>query len=948
MMPDQIQTLMDAVAVPTLLIRRNRAYAANEAFYQAYGYTHEQVIGHNLFAFIHPDSCAAAFHLHQAARTQAAAHAVLHLQQGDNQIRAVQIHLKSAALVRAGCYMATLTDVAVPHSSGQQQENEELDSLPIGVYRVAKEGLIYVNQTFASLMGYASPEALLTGSRSATHILAETKTTLKEQFRHAPDHTISGMLQMRRYDGTFIWVQHAAHAVTDADGNHLYFEGMVQDITAQKAHITQLEQRNADLETMNQIANLLGQTLNLDECLDQLLHHTQRLIPYTSAAISLIEEHSMQFVATRGLPASVIAILDHVIASRHDASNYGRRVINEQRILIVSETKSDPDWIIRPETDYIRSWMGIPLIYQGEVIGLMTLDHTEPHIYTDDHATRAEAIAHQAAIAIENVRLFEQAQTDIAERERTEVFLVEHLQRMDTLYQVMHMLITADDMGADLPHILRTVQRVLNTESIWLITFDLEMHDVQYLVQYGETDTEPADDFCAILDLDDFKMPDQHLDYPTGRLLRLSNQRHALTAVVMKRGLLTVIRSEEAPPFTVGDRELLVGIANQLTMTLDNQTLYQRLRQQAELLEHRVIESTQQLRLEQRRLQAILDATAEGIIYMEDFVIQYSNSAFSQMLGYAENELIGTSLSQIRKSEPVQKGSRFNFNFSDWDNPLEGNSWNDTLLLHKTGKVVHTNMIFNLIGDPGEDMVRMVAVVRDMSAERSLHLTRMRFVANAAHELRTPLTSFGLRLHMLRRQPERIEIHLASLERVAEYLRSIVEELLDLARFEQGSIMLSQETYVLQSIVEQAAQNQSEYADEREVDVLMEMPEEPIRAYLDSGRFSQLISKLIVNALNYVEKDGRVLVRLNETDFGTQRFIEIQVYDDGQQIDPDLLPTQIFEPFARPSLGSQRETGMGLAIAREIVELHGGEIRVESTSDGNTFTVRMPADRRES
>lgn len=941
-----IDSFLNAVGVPALLVRRNRAHIVNDAACDLLQQGRDQIIGRDLFGLIHPSSRASVWQLYRdATETAAGAQAILRLstRAAPRDARWLRVHLKSANFVGAGWWVATLLEVTAHLVSEEDMERQMAYHLPVGLYRASMDGaILYSNPAHARLLGYDTPAEVIEHARPAEIISDAQIAAIAQQVRANPNQVIEDEFQIRRQDGTIIWVQHALRMVTTGDDAPPYVEGTVRDITAEKEHALRLQQRNRELETMNAIVTTLAQNLDLDECLDRLLVHIGDVIPYTSATVSLVDQGTMHFVATRGLPDPLRAILDHILEERHNSSNYGYRVMHEKRPVILGDTHEDPLWIQRPETAYIRAWMGVPLLYQDKVIGVFTLDHETPNTYTEEHVAQAQAIANQAAIAISNARLYEQAQSEIAERERTEMYLIENLQRMDALYQVMHMLITAEDMKADLPHILKTVQRVLNTESLWLITFDLEAHVLQYQVAAGEVAVDPADDFCTILRLDTFQMPAAHLDYPTGLVSALPQDRQALSAVVMKRGLLTVVRGNEGLPFNVGERELLVGIANQLSMTLDNHSLYDRLRQQAQLLEQRVVESTQELRLERQRLEAILDATAEGIIYMEDFVIQYSNPAFTHMLGYEEGELIGTALAEIRQQRPAT--SRPEFDFAAWDDPLMGTSWNDDLLMRKDGEIIHTNMIFNLIGEPGEKVVRMVAVVRDMTPERRLHYQRMNFVKNAAHELRTPLTSFGLRLHMLRRQPDRVDAHLPTLERVHEYLRSVVEELLDLTRFEQGSIVLSKERYMLQSIVEQAIHRQNDYAQEREVEVLMDMPEEPLWAYVDTSRFLQLTGNLVINALNYVANAGHVLVRLREMHQGELRYIELQVEDDGPPIEPELLPRQIFSPFARPGLGTQRETGMGLAIAREIVLLHNGQIRVDTSEGGSVFTVVLPAD----
>ena len=122
------------------------------------------------------------------------------------------------------------------------------------------------------------------------------------------------------------------------------------------------------------------------------------------------------------------------------------------------------------------------------------------------------------------------------------------------------------------------------------------------------------------------------------------------------------------------------------------------------------------------------------------------------------------------------------------------------------------------------------------------------------------------------------------------------------------------------------------------------MPDEPITAKVDGTRMVQMLSNLVVNGINYNKRGGAVNVDLRlESDFVGNRNVLIEVVDNGTGIDPELLPDDIFEPFARPSQGTRKETGMGLALVKEIVNLHGGTIYASShQNQGSRFQISLP------
>ncbi|MCA9913859.1 MAG: ATP-binding protein, partial [Anaerolineae bacterium] len=152
--------------------------------------------------------------------------------------------------------------------------------------------------------------------------------------------------------------------------------------------------------------------------------------------------------------------------------------------------------------------------------------------------------------------------------------------------------------------------------------------------------------------------------------------------------------------------------------------------------------------------------------------------------------------------------------------------------------------------------------------------------------------------------------------------------------------------HVLQEIIAEAVTTNQPFAEKEGVTLHIEQPEEPIRMYVDRTRLLQLVSTLIVNGINYNYDGGEVRVQLRrEEDTLGNSTIILEVSDTGEGIDAHLLPAQIFEPFVRPSQGTRRETGMGLALARRITQLHGGRIQAENDSNsGSVFRVILHQD----
>jgi len=230
------------------------------------------------------------------------------------------------------------------------------------------------------------------------------------------------------------------------------------------------------------------------------------------------------------------------------------------------------------------------------------------------------------------------------------------------------------------------------------------------------------------------------------------------------------------------------------------------------------------------------------------------------------------------------------------------------------------------------------------AAEAALR-SRDEFLATASHELRTPITVLSgqaqLALRRLTRQghlePKRAVRTFEAINDQAAKLARLVGQLLDLSRLEAGKLRLEPETTDLAGLVEQAVRNARDWSDQHPIS--FDGPPS-LRANADTLRFEQVLTNLLDNAIKYSPDDAEVEVHLLRSPDGN---VELAVRDHGVGIPPDKRD-QIFERFYQAhGDGYQSGMGLGLHISREIVELHGGQIRAEFPDDGGTrFVVSLP------
>ncbi|WP_220812634.1 ATP-binding protein [Pseudomonas paralcaligenes] len=238
--------------------------------------------------------------------------------------------------------------------------------------------------------------------------------------------------------------------------------------------------------------------------------------------------------------------------------------------------------------------------------------------------------------------------------------------------------------------------------------------------------------------------------------------------------------------------------------------------------------------------------------------------------------------------------------------------------------------------------VGAVMVLRDVTEQRTFERVRNEFVLRASHELRTPITGMHMAFSLLR---ERLSLEPGGREQelmrtVDEEMRRLVQlidDLLEFSRYQNGLQTLQRNPYDLTAMVDQTHERFAEEAVERGVTLVCEAHEPLPRLNLDAGQLERVLNNLVSNALRHSNPGGKV--QLQARRHGEQVIVSVQ--DEGEGI-PFGQQARIFEPFVQ--VGRRKGgVGLGLALAREIVQLHGGRLGVYSRpGEGANFYFSLP------
>jgi PAS domain S-box-containing protein len=360
-----------------------------------------------------------------------------------------------------------------------------------------------------------------------------------------------------------------------------------------------------------------------------------------------------------------------------------------------------------------------------------------------------------------------------------------------------------------------------------------------------------------------------------------------------------------------------------------------------------------QLKREHALLSAMLEVAIDGILILDEEkkVISY-NQRFAEIWGFPQDrllsndEMIGLVLPKLK--HPAEFLSRIEKNLIDNLTTVR-----DELQL-KDGRVFdrYSAPIISAEGTQYgrviyiRDITERIRFERELSSarDRALEATRMKseFLANVSHEIRTPMngvlgmTSLLMRTELSAKQTK----YAKSIEESAEALLNVINDILDFSKIEAGKLSLDIAEFDLSASIENCLSVFAGLIREKGLRARLNLPRRLPKVSGDEGRIRQVLVNLIGNAVKFT-KEGRIEVDLSVIDQTEDSLsFRISISDTGPGIDPADY-TKIFEPFSQLDGSVTREhdgTGLGLAISKQIVELMGGQIGIESKlSKGSTF-----------
>lgn len=365
----------------------------------------------------------------------------------------------------------------------------------------------------------------------------------------------------------------------------------------------------------------------------------------------------------------------------------------------------------------------------------------------------------------------------------------------------------------------------------------------------------------------------------------------------------------------------------------------------------RDITTSKRLEREALRLAAIVTSSHDAIISKDlNGIVQTWNRGAEQMFGWTSDEMVGRPITTIIPDERLGEETEV---LSRIRRGLAVEHF-ETVRKRKDGSPIDISLSVSPVRTADGTIIGASKIARDITEQRRLRhaadeASRLKdeFLAVLSHELRTPLNTVLGYSRMLRRDEERMTEDmrvraLDALERNADTLTRLVNDVLDTSRIVTGKLRLTFDACPVDQVIGEAVETVSPTADAK--GVFLETRTDPnLTVMADRDRLLQVVWNLLSNAIKFTPSGGRVQVEARKG----PRSVDVIVRDSGVGISKEHLPL-VFQRFWQADTGVSREfggLGIGLALARHLVELHGGTISVESAgaNTGSTFTVSLPS-----
>ena len=764
-----------------------------------------------------------------------------------------------------------------------------------------------------------------------------------------------------------------------------------------------LDRQTATSEVLGAISASPGELMPVFE---KMLTNAIRLCDAGFGLLFRFDGKALHVAASFGVPPAYAAFLRERGSFQPDAYGAVGRVLETKRTTSVEDVAQGPNYLAREpgavaslELGGARSLLVVPMVKDDKVIGLIFVYRQEVRPFTDKQISLVENFAAQAVIAIENARLLSEL------RERTDD-LQESLEYQTAISDVLKVISrSATDLDAVLETVVASAQRLCRAEHS--VIFRNHGGVYRLAASHGLSADSLARERRAVIrpgmgtvvgraallgrtvQIDDAWTDPDYEAKDDARAVNV----HSMLGVPLMRDNAVIgafgLARGRVEPYSEREIQLVTTFADQAVIAIENARLFGELHERTEDLA-RSVDELKALGVVTQAVNSTLDlqnvlttivakaveisATDAGAIYVFDPA--HSELRLSATHGMEESLVAVLRDQRITLDEPIVAETYARRAPVQVADLAEGRTLVIDVLMRAgyrslviaplirsdeiVGALVVRRRVTGLLPQATIDLLQTFAaqsVIAIQNArlfreieQKSRELAvasqhKSQFLANMSHELRTPLNAilgytelilddiYGATSPKLREVLQRLETN-------GRHLLGLINDVLDLSKIEAGQLTLTLADYTIAELVHGVVAAVEPLASDKHLALRVEVPANLPRCTGDQRRLSQVLLNLVGNAIKFTD-EGEVLISAA----AAQDRFTVSVRDTGPGIPPEAQ-ARIFEEFqqADNSVAHKKGgTGLGLAISKRIIEMHGGELRVESAvGRGSTFSFTVP------
>ena len=718
---------------------------------------------------------------------------------------------------------------------------------------------------------------------------------------------------------------------------------------------------------LNRASYEVGANLDPEKIYVAVHKSAQRLMPVESFVISLLDEETNEVEGVylidddKRAPITRIprdqGLSGHVIAT------------GEPLFLHGTDTVEDVGGVSYGKPDTPLSILAVPMTISGKTVGMLSAQAYQPNVYSEEDLQILSTLANQAAVAIQNGRLFNETQRLAREFEVRVIERTAQLQReqqnTETLLRILTEVSSSLDLDRALNRTLALLNDAIGAEQGTIMLLNTEDNLLHFRAGYGYLTDKASEEGrgfklkigeglagWVVEHREPALITDLFNDHRWVRASSSSLEHRSAIAMplVVAEDVIGALLVFHRNPnyFSPELLNMVKAIAGQVAVAINNAHLYELIRDQAERL-------GSMLRREQEdasRSQAILEAVADGVLVTgANSRISFLNSSAEKILSLESRRVIGQSLDVFGGLFGKSAGPWMQ-TIHDWSEAPAAYQQGDTFAEQidlENGQIILVHLAPVILMN---DFLGTVSIFRDITHEVEVDRLKSEFVATVSHELRTPMTSIRGYVDVLLMGAagalnENQAHFLNIVKNNTERLNILVNDLLDISRIESGRVTLSPQALDLREVAEDVIEDVLRRSQEenKPMALSLDAPKKLPPVYGDVERVRQIMGNLVDNAYHYTPENGTITVQIHPQNGGNQ--IQVDVKDNGVGISLEDQ-RRVFERFYRgehPLVLATPGTGLGLSIVKQIVEMHQGRIWMESSGvpgNGSTFSFTLP------